>query len=73
MRGFVQDLSLGNFRLGCFAWELRLGSPDLEFSFDIFCLGSFAWELSLENVRLVTLVWDPSFGNFSFGTLASEL
>ena len=70
---FAKEHSLENFRLEYFAWELRLGSSALKTSIGPHCSRLFAWELSFENYCVVTVVWDPWFGNFRFGTFTSEL
>ena len=70
---FAWELSFGIFRLGAFSFGiLRLGTFALELLLDNFRLGSFAWELSLGTFRFGTFAWDLSLGNFRLGTFCSN-
>ena len=84
---FTLALSLWNFRLISFAWDLLLGifrlvSFTVEGSLAIFGLRSFVWEAPLGNCRLINpacdlsliiVVWDYSVGNFRLGAFDWEL
>ena len=58
--------------MGTFALELSLWDFRFEFALNIFRFETLVWELPLGNSGS-TNAWEPSLGNFGFGSLALEL